>query len=134
MRRRLPAHLDAPYAAFAATLLAIGRAKDALLASVPTTRIAGRPLAASLVDLEVALAEAAATMDGWHHEDVDAAWRAAAAGLAAARGLAERVRLEAEMPEGFEALVGTIGDLLAPLDAFEEAEERFRALRRWRRR
>ncbi|MFM8944828.1 MAG: hypothetical protein ACKOI0_06275 [Actinomycetota bacterium] len=125
MRRRLPAHLDAPYAAFAATLLAIGRAKDALLASVPTTRIAGRPLAASLVDLEVALAEAAATMDGWHHEDVDAA---------AARGLAERVRLEAEMPEGFEALVGTIGDLLAPLDAFEEAEERFRALRRWRRR
>ena len=37
------------------------------------------------------------------------------------------------MPEGFEALVGTIGDLLAPLDAFEEAEERFRSLRRWAR-
>jgi hypothetical protein len=131
MRRRLPAHLDAPYAAFAVTLIAIGRAKDALLASVPTTRIAGRPLAASLVDFESALADAASTMGAWHDAHVDAAWRSAADGLAAARALAERVRLEAEMPEGFEALVGTIGDLLAPLDAFEEAEERFRALRRW---
>ena len=133
MRRRLPPDLEAPYAAFAATLLALGRGKDALLSSVPTTRLPGRPLAETLVAFEVALAEATETMDDWHSPAVDAAWRAAAAGLAAARDLAERVRLEAAMPEGFEALVGTIGDLLAPLDAFEEAEERFRSLRRWAR-
>ena len=32
--------------------------------------------------------------------------------------------------EGFEGLIGLVGDLLAPLDAFGAAAERFRDLRR----
>ena len=66
MRRRLPPDLEDPHAAFAATLLALGRGKDALLASVPTTRLPGRPLAETLVAFEGSLAEAAETMDDWH--------------------------------------------------------------------
>jgi hypothetical protein len=37
--------------------------------------------------------------------------------------------VEAPPPVGFEGLIGLIGDLLAPLDAFAAAEERFRELR-----
>jgi len=42
----------------------------------------------------------------------------------------DRVRTEGVHPEGFEELIGLIGDLLAPLDAFERASERLRELRR----
>jgi hypothetical protein len=44
-------------------------------------------------------------------------------------GLAERVRTDGVPPQGFEGLIGLIGDLLAPLDAFERAVVRFRELR-----
>jgi hypothetical protein len=49
-----------------------------------------------------------------------------------ARRLAERVRTEAPPPAGFEGLIGLIGDLLAPLGAFDDAAERLRELRRRR--
>ena len=133
MRRRLPAGLEAPFAAFGRVAAAIARGKDALLASVPTTRLPGRPLADTLVEFEEALTDAAAEMEAWRAPAVEEVWSRAAAGLAAARDLARRIRLEAPEPEGFEALVGTIGDLLDPLDAFHEAEDRFARLRRWRR-
>jgi hypothetical protein len=42
------------------------------------------------------------------------------------------MRLDARAPAGFEGLIGAIGDLLAPLDAFGEAADRFRRLRRRR--
>jgi len=41
--------------------------------------------------------------------------------------LAARVRLEADPPRGFEELIGLIGALLAPLDAFEQALVRRKA-------
>jgi hypothetical protein len=41
----------------------------------------------------------------------------------------EDVRTEGVQPERFEGLIGLIGDLLAPLDAFERASTRFRELR-----
>jgi hypothetical protein len=43
--------------------------------------------------------------------------------------MTERLRVEAPDPGGFEGLVGLLGDLLAPLEAFERAAERFRAVR-----
>lgn len=129
-RRRLPPELEAPHAAFRAVVADLERAKDAVLTSVPTTRLAGRPLAETLAEFEEALAAVDSSMQGWRVDAVEDAWRAAREGLERSRGLAERLRLSAEMPVGFEALVGTIADLLDPLDAFEAAAERFRALRR----
>lgn len=133
MFRRLPPELSAPFAAFERVAETIERGKDALLSSVPTTRLPGRPLADTLVEFEAALSAAVPMMEAWRHAEVEEAWVRAAAALAAARIHAELVRLEAPEPEGFEALVGAIGDLLAPLDAFHDAAERFSRLRRWRR-
>jgi hypothetical protein len=129
-RRRLPEHLEAPARAFDDLIPALERAKAALTESVPRTRLPGRPLAETLSEFEEGLGEVRKRMQGWRVPEVDQVWLAASAGLDEALELARRTRTEGAQPEGFEALIGLIGDLLAPLDAFDEAAERFRALRR----
>jgi hypothetical protein len=129
-RRRLPDELEARRRAFEALIPDLERAKAALTESVPGTRLPGRPLAETLLEFEDGLAAVAARMEDWRAPEVEDAWLAADAGVAEARARAERVRLSAEPPAGFEGLIGLVGDLLAPLEAFAAATERFRELRR----
>ena len=129
-RRRLPDHLEAPSRAFDELIPSLERAKAALTESVPGTRLPGRALAESLSEFEDSLREVRGRMDGWRAPEVERAWLDASAGLDGSLELAERVRTEGAPPQGFEGLIALIGDLLAPLDAFDEAVERFRALRR----
>ena len=131
-RRRVPDDVAGAWRAFEALIPAIERARTSLTSSVPSTRLPGRPLADTLLGFDEALAEVAAGMDAWRIPALEGEWERASAGLAEARALADRVRIEARPPEGFEGLIGLIGDLLAPLDAFNEAAERFRDLRRGR--
>lgn len=128
-RRRLPEHLREAFDAFGSLAPTLDRARAVLTESVPGTRLPGRPLAETLLEFEVGLREVRAGMDAWHVPEVDEAWLAASAGLDEALALADRIRTQAPDPGGFEGLIGLIGDLLAPLDAFAEAAERFRALR-----
>lgn len=129
-RKRLPEHLEDPYRAFEAIVPALERAKAALTESVPGTRLPGRPLAETLLEFEEGLRDVAAGMDAWRAPEVEGAWLGASQGLREAGALAERVRVEAPPPVGFEGLIGLIGDLIAPLEAFAVAEQRFRELRR----
>lgn len=128
-RKRLPAELEEAYAAFRATVDPLERGKAALTESVPGTRLPGRPLAETLLEFEESLREAETGMAAWRAPDVAQVWEACGEAIRTCLAMAERMRLDAEMPEGFEALIGTIGDLMAPLEAFEDAERRFRALR-----
>jgi hypothetical protein len=82
-----------------------------------------------LSEFEDGLREVRARMGGWRAPEVEQAWLDASAGLDEAMVLAERVRTDGVPPQGFEGLIGLIGDLLAPLDAFERAVVRFRELR-----
>ncbi|MGH2634577.1 MAG: hypothetical protein ACRDHU_00270 [Actinomycetota bacterium] len=129
-RRRLPEHLEERARAFEALVPALERAKAALTDSVPGTRSPGRPLADSLLEFEEGLRRVRSGMDAWRAPELDEAWRRASDGLDEALRRAERARTEADDPVGFEGLIGLIGGLLAPLDAFPAAAERFRALRR----
>jgi hypothetical protein len=129
-RKRLPEHLEAPSRAFDELVPTLERAKAALTESVPGTRLPGRPLAETLSEFEEGLGEVRGRMDGWRAPEVEPVWLAASARLDEALELARRTRTEGVQPQGFEGLIGLIGDLLAPLDAFDEAAERFRALRR----
>jgi len=128
-RRRLPEHLEAPASAFDDLLPPLERARAALTGSVPGTRLPGRPLAETLWEFEGGLREARHGMDAWRSPDVEPEWEACSRGLDEALALADRVRTDGAQPEGFEGLIGLIGDLLAPLDAFERAAARFRELR-----
>jgi hypothetical protein len=129
-RRRLPDHLEERRAAFEALVPELERAKDALTQSVPGTRLPGRPLAETLFEFEEGVRRVRAGMGAWRSPELEDVWRGADSGLADALALAERVRIEAPEPAAFEALVGLIGDLLAPLEPFASAAERFRELRR----
>ncbi|MGZ8612924.1 MAG: hypothetical protein ACXWX0_11725 [Actinomycetota bacterium] len=128
-RKRLPPGLEDAHAAFLATVEPLERGKAALTESVPGTRLPGRPLAETLLTFEEGLHEADAGMAAWRVPELEREWLAADEAIRTCLAIAERVRLEAEMPAGFEALIGTIGDLMAPLGAFEQAERRFRSLR-----
>jgi hypothetical protein len=128
-RRSLPAELRGRFDAFRGLIPTLEAAKAALTASVPGTRLPGRPLAETLLDFEEGLREVREGMDSWRSPEVEEAWRGASDGLDAALGLAARVRTELPEPEGFEQLIALIGDLLAPLGAFADAADRFRELR-----
>jgi hypothetical protein len=132
-RRRLPAHLEASRSAFQALLPGLERAKSALLASVPGTRLPGRPLAETLLEFEEGLSEVRAAMESWRAPELQDAWTRASRGLDEAIERAEQVRLAESPPAGFEGLIGLVGDLMAPLEAFGDAAERFRELRLGRR-
>jgi hypothetical protein len=119
-----------PARAFEELVPLLERSKAALTESVPGTRLPGRPLAETLWEFETGLREVRAGMGGWRAPEVEAQWSAASSGLDEALELAESIRTEARSPIGFEGLIGMIGDLLAPLEAFEAAAARFRELQR----
>lgn len=106
------------------------RAKAALTESVPGTRMPGRALAETLLEFEEGLRLVRGGMERWRAPEVEQAWLDASQGIDRALALAERVRTEAPEPNGFEALIGLIGELLAPLEPFSAAALRFRDLRR----
>lgn len=129
-RRRLPSVLEASRGAFRDLLPGLEDAKSALIASVPGTRLPGRPLAETLLEFEEGLRQVRAGMETWRIPEVQDVWTLASEGLDEAIERAERVRLSAAAPAGFEGLIGLVGDLMAPLEAFGDAAERFRELRR----
>jgi hypothetical protein len=129
-RRRLPEELRAPARAFDDLVPALERAKADLTDAVPGTRLPGRPLAEALWAFETGLREVERGMDTWRAPEVETEWLATEAGLLEALGLAERLRTGDAEPRGFEELIGVVGDVLAPLEAFEAAAARFRELRR----
>ena len=129
-RKRLPAELREPARAFDDLVRFLEGAKAALTEAVPGTRLPGRPLGEALWAFETGLGQVRDRMDAWRAPAVEAQWASASAGLAASLALAHRLREEGSKPDGFEGLIGVVGDLLAPLDAFEAAGARFRELRR----
>lgn len=99
----------------------VERAKDALAGAMPSARRAGTPLAEALHVFETEIAAARDLMPGWRGEPWDGCERA----LALVAGGAERLRLEAPALD-FEGMAMVLGDLIAPLDVFEDAERSLR--------
>ena len=111
----------------------VDRAKRAMTDTVPTTRLPGTPLAEALHAFDEELLAATEEMPPWRIEEVEDVWGRCSSALEEARAEAGRLRLGREPPAGFEGLIGAIGDVLAPLDVFGEAADRFRGLGRKRR-
>jgi len=127
-RRRLPAQMVASFAAFRAVLDELEPAKAALADVMPTTRMPGRPLAEALREFEAGVERARPLMPAWRVTEIEPQWAACEEGLAEAARRARRFREEAPDVGGFEGLIWAVEQLLAPLDAFAAAEDRFRAL------
>jgi hypothetical protein len=107
--------------AFDAVLADVERAKAALVAAVPAGRAPGTPLADAVLGFEESLRRAMDRMPGWHRDVVDDVWRECDRALRTVLAGAEWLRLEAP-PLDHEGLVMTLGRLLDPLEAFEDAD------------
>jgi hypothetical protein len=110
--------------AFEDTVKAVERAKEALVAAVPSPRgKQRRTVAEAVLEFEQEIREAAALMDGWRRPDVEGAWQSCVRAVEESIRRAERLRLDAP-PLDYEGLVSALGDLIAPLEAFADAERR----------
>ena len=128
-RKELPAYLRAPHEAFQAVLEEIEPAKAGIADVVPSTRLPGRPLNDAVDEYRTRLRRAAAIMAAWRCPDLEDAWQACAEGVSVGIDRATRLLETHDDPAGFEALLGTVEQLMDPLDPFAAAEEGFRALR-----
>jgi hypothetical protein len=129
-KKRLPQGLREALDDLRAAVAEVEAAKDALTGTVPTTRLPGTPLAEAIAEFEDHLDRAKELMPAWRHPDVEDEWLACSAGIG--ESLEHAARLRKDPPElgGFEGLIWIVDQVLAPLEAFEAAAERFRTLRR----
>lgn len=108
-------------AAFAPVLALVERAKEDLVAAMPSPRgIPGVPLGEALLRFEEGLRSAAAEMDGWRGTEIEDPWHGCRLGLDESLRRAERLRLDAPVLN-YEGLVAELGDLMGPLEVFTEA-------------
>lgn len=129
-RQRLSPELDQALMNLRAVVDEVEAAKSALTGTVPSTRSAGTPLAEGILDLEQHLRAALTLMPAWRHPDLEEAWRACDTAIRESLERARRMREDPPELGGFEGLIWAVDQLLAPLEAFEAAAERFRTLRR----
>jgi hypothetical protein len=129
-RRRLSPELDAALGDFRAVVEQVEEAKRVMTGTVPSTRSAGTPLADGILELEQRLTSARELMPPWRHPDLEDEWLACDAGIRESLERARRLREDPPELGGFEGLIWAVDRLLAPLEAFEAAAERFRTLRR----
>lgn len=129
-RKRLPDELQVPLEGLRAVAAEIEAAKRALTGTVPSTRSPGTPLAEGIHELERRLTTAKELMPQWRHASLEEEWRACDEGIAESLDRARRLREDPPELGGFEGLIWAVDQLLAPLESFEAAAERFRTLRR----
>ena len=129
-RRRLPPDLVGSLDALRRVVDEVEAAKDAMTGTVPSTRSAGTPLAEGILELEQRLTAARTLMPAWRHPDLEDEWLACDAGIRESLERSRRLREDPPDLGGFEGLIWAVDQMLAPLEAFEAAAERFRTLRR----
>lgn len=101
-----------------------------LLGTLPTGRVEPAPIGVGLDALDRAIDDARGWMDRWRLEEVADAWADCRAALDESQQAIPHVREVAATTTELEELLGAVEDVVAPLDAFADAERAFR--RRWR--
>jgi hypothetical protein len=127
-RKRSSPEVQSSFAAFREVLAHLEPAKAALTEVMPTTRMPGRPLPDALAEFEEGLDRSRPLMAAWRAPAIEPEWIACERGLTEARDRARRFREDAPELGGFEGLIWAVEELMAPLDAFAAAAERFREL------
>lgn len=113
--------------AFARLAEHVDAAQRGLLAAVPTYWDPGVPLAQALADFEGNLREAERLMPEWRLPATEESWTRCAHAIRIAKGEAQRLRLDPD-DLTFEQLNVRIGDVVAPLESFADAERALRDL------
>jgi hypothetical protein len=129
-RKRLSPELRRSLDALRRVVDEVDRGQDVMTATVPSTRMPGTPLPDALLELGEHLGRAKELMPAWRHPEVEREWLACGGAIDESLRRAAKLREEAPDLGGFEGLIWAVDQILAPLEAFEAAAERFRSLRR----
>ena len=133
LRRRrdpLPEELLPAWQAFLDCAAVIEGGRRTLLGTMPVGRVEPTPVGLGVDAMAAALDDAREWMDAWHIEALEDDWRECSEAMDEARtNLADVREVAAETTE-LEELQEAVGEVVAPLDAFADAEQAWR--RRWR--
>lgn len=101
-----------------------------LLGTLPTGRVEPAPIGVGLDALKRSLDDAREWMPRWKLVEVEDEWQECVEAMDEAEGAIDGVREVAATTNELEELLGAVEDVVAPLDAFADAERAFR--RQWK--
>lgn len=133
LRRRrtpLPEELLPAWQAFLDCAAVIEGGRRTLLGTMPVGRVAPTPVGLGVDAMAAALDDAQGWMDAWRIEALEDDWRACSDAMDEARTNLAEVREVAAATTELEELQEAVGEVVAPLDAFADAEQAWR--REWR--
>jgi hypothetical protein len=126
----LPDELLPAWGAFLDCAEVIEGGRRLLLGTLPTGRVEPAPIGVGLDALDGAIDDARGWMPGWELPEVAGEWGDCHEALDEAQAAIPQVREVAATTGELEELLGSVEDVIAPLDAFADAERAFR--RRWK--
>ena len=129
IRRRppLPDRLHEAWWTFVDCAEVIEGGRRMLLSTLPAGRVEPAPVGVGLDALDAALADARGWMDGWRVDELTDDWRACHEALDEAAQNLETARHVAATTRELEELLGAVEEVVAPLDAFADAERAWRS-------
>lgn len=129
-RPSLPADLEGHWRAFLDCAEVVEGGRRLLLGTLPTGRVEPAPIGVGADALGDAIRTARGWMDRWKLAELEQAWQDCHDALDEAAANLAGVRTTAAATSELEDLLGAVEDVVAPLDAFADAERAWR--RRWR--
>lgn len=126
----LPDELASAWQAFMDCAQVVESGRRVLLSTLPTGRIEPAPIAVGLDALRGALADARDWMPRWEVDEVRPDWEDCRDAMDEAEANLDEVARVAASTGELEELLEAVGEVVAPLDAFADAERTWR--RTWR--
>lgn len=128
----LPPELEPAWRAFLDCAQVIESGRRVLLSTLPTGRIEPAPIAVGLDAVAAAIDDARQWMPAWQVDLVAPEWQDCHDALDEAEGNLDEVRTVAAETSELEELLEAVTDVVAPLDAFADAERAWRRAHRIR--
>ena len=129
-RPELPDDLHGAWWSFLDCAQAIEAGRRVLLGTLPTGRVEPAPVAVGVDALRRALEDVRAWMPDWRLPEIEQDWADCTAALDEADANLDALLQVAADTSELEELLEATGEVVAPLDAFADAEQAFR--RQWR--
>ncbi|MDX1659084.1 MAG: hypothetical protein R3343_09720 [Nitriliruptorales bacterium] len=101
-----------------------------LLSTLPTGRVEPAPIGVGIEAMRKAIADADGWMDRWKVDELEDAWDECREGLQESEAALGELEHTAATTSELEELLEAVENVVAPLDAFADAEREWR--RRWR--
>ena len=125
-RDPLPADLVVAWRAFLDCAAVIEGGRRMLLGTMPVGRVEPTPVGLGVDAMAAALDDAEEWMEAWHVEALADDWQDCRDAMAEARANLDEVRAVAAETDELEELQEAVGEVVAPLDAFADAEQTWR--------